>query len=123
MRFSLIAVLSLVAALAAPIGAAHAGSALSGGELKALFPGKFEAVWKDKTRLTLDASSGGKLVGSVGIISGNGSWSVKGNQLCIYFNRWKGEDMRCGPVVQSGGWYLSLFRNEDGKPRLRFRPL
>jgi len=123
MRLPLLAVLSLVAGLAAPIGAAQAGSSLSSGELKSLFPGKFEAVWKDKTKLTLDASNGGKLVGSVGIVSGNGSWSIKGNQLCITFSRWENDKSRCGPVVYSGGWYMSLFRSEDGKPRLRFRPL
>ena len=123
MRAPTIAALSLVAGLAFPLAGAQAGDTLSSGELKSLFPGKFEAVWKDKTRLTLDASGGGKLVGNAGIVSGKGTWSIKGNQLCIYFNRWKGDDMRCGRVVQSGGWYMSLFRSEDGKPRLRFRPL
>jgi hypothetical protein len=100
---------------------AHAGSTLSASQVRALFPGRFEAVWKEKRRVVLEADANGGLTGTIGVLSDTGRWWMSGSHLCISLNSWKKEKTRCGKVVASGGWYLGLFR-EDGTPRLRFRP-
>jgi hypothetical protein len=110
------------AALAAVGAGAVRADTLSAAQVRALFPGEFEAVWKDKRRVVLHADADGTLKGSIGILSDSGRWWLHGSELCISLNSWKVEKTRCGKVVAAGGWYLGLFR-EDGTPRLRFRPL
>jgi len=106
------------ACLAAGSHHANAGN-LSASELRALFPGAFQAVWKDKLNLTLNAGADGRLDGHTWFIGDTGSWSVHGDNLCIAFGVWK--KPKCGPVRKSGNWYLGLMR-ADGTPRLKFRP-
>lgn len=113
--------LALAAALVLP-AAAEAGSTLSASQVKSLFPGKFQAVWKEKRSLTLDADSGGGIVGRIGILSGSGKWWLSGSNLCITFDRWEDEKTRCSRVTLQNGWYHGLYR-DNGKPRLRFRPI
>ncbi len=119
MRF--LCALSLVVLTTFSTGA-YAGNTLSAGQVKALFPGNFQAVWKEKKTLTLVADAKGGLVGSMGILSGNGRWWIKGSHLCIAFDPWKDEKVRCSRVVREGSWYHSLYR-ESGTPRLRFKPI
>ena len=97
---------------------AHAEN-VSASELRGLFPGKFEAVWKGKLNLTLSADADGRLDGHTWFVGDSGSWSVNGNILCLSFGGWK--KSKCGPVQKSGNWYLGLLR-ADGTPRLKFRP-
>lgn len=101
--------------------AAEARQTLSAGELRALFPGQFVAVWKDKQRLEIDAGQDGQVRGGMGVLSSRGRWSIAGNELCLSFAMWTGKKVRCGRVLKDGGWYLGLLRG-DGSPRLRFRP-
>ncbi len=111
-------VLAVCAGLAAGTAYARAGN-LSASELRDLFPGEFEAVWKDKIDLTLSAFADGRLEGQTWFVGDTGSWSVAGDILCITFGGWK--KAKCGPVQKSGNWYLGLMR-DDGTPRLKFRP-
>jgi hypothetical protein len=110
----LTAVLGLAVAAGADVARA---SFVSGGELRHLFPGRFEAVWKDKIDLTLTATADGRLVGGTGFVTASGSWAVRGDVLCISLRRWA--RAKCGPVRKVGDWYLGLMR-ADGSPRLRF---
>ena len=125
MRKSVVAA-AAAAAFVFSMGQAQAGTTLTASQVKALFPGSFQAVWKEKRNLTLNADADGGLVGSLaggmGLLKGSGRWWTKGNQLCISFDRWKDEPTRCSHVVLDGKWYLGLHR-ENGKPRLRFRPI
>jgi len=117
---ALIRNLLVAAALCAAFGAtaeAHAGY-LSASELRRLFPGQFEAVWKGSLSLSLVASANGKLAGRTWFASDKGTWSLRGNVLCITFGGWS--KAKCGPVREEGGWYLGLMR-PDGTPRLKFR--
>jgi hypothetical protein len=119
---SLISIAALPALLLSGLAtAAEARQTLSAGELRALFPGQFVAVWKDKQRLEIDAGQGGEVRGGVGVLSSSGRWSIAGNELCLSFAMWTGKKVRCGRVFKDGGWYLGLLRS-DGRPRLRFRP-
>ena len=86
--------------------------------MRHLFPGHFEAVWKDSLNLSLEASADGKLAGRTWFASDKGTWSLRGNILCITFGGWS--KAKCGPVRERGGWYISLMR-PDGTPRLKFR--
>jgi hypothetical protein len=110
----LAALIALVLTAATPASAGY----LSNGELRALFPGRYVAVWKERINLTLIATANGMLAGGTWFRKDTGSWRVRGNELCITFSGWK--KTRCGPVRKDGAWYLGLPR-KDGTPRLRFR--
>jgi len=114
---NLVVAAALCAALGAGAAKAHAGY-LSAGELRHLFPGQFEAVWKGSLNLDLEASANGRLAGHTWFASDKGTWSLRGNILCITFGGWS--KAKCGPVKREGGWYFGLMR-PDGTPRLKFR--
>jgi hypothetical protein len=111
------ALCAALTAAAADTAGAHAGY-LSASELRRLFPGHFEAVWKSTLNLSLEASADGKLAGRTWFASDKGTWSLHGNILCITFGGWS--KAKCGPVKRQGGWFISLMRR-DGTPRLKFR--
>ena len=108
-----------VAAISAPC-LAQAGEKLSGEEIAALFPGQYEAIWKDKHQVQVDAGSNGELSGSYGIFSGSGTWWIVGDKLCVT-SPWFSKD-RCSQVERQGDWFMGL-HNSKGKARVRFRPL
>ncbi|MGI9372094.1 MAG: hypothetical protein ACR2OJ_06325 [Hyphomicrobiales bacterium] len=89
-------------------------------QIKALFPGSFFTVWKDKHDVTVLVKRNGALTAKYGAISMSGKWRVVGNKLCVTLNYWLGKKKRCGKVTKRGGWYVGLFR-KNGKPRVRFR--
>ena len=109
-------------AAADPVAKAEEGQKLSAGEIAALFPGRYEAIWKDRHQVSVIAGPNGEISGSYGIFSGSGRWSIVGDELCVA-SRWvSGNRPRCSEVVLHQGWYLGM-PNGKGKPRVRFRPL
>lgn len=102
------------------LASASTSAALSGSEIRALFPGQFEAVWKDKRQVSIEAGSDGAVRGWAGILSDSGRWSVEGDKLCVSFYWWTGNEPRCSEIRREGGWYLGMLRS-NGEPRVRFR--
>jgi hypothetical protein len=100
---------------------AHAGEKLSAGEIAALFPGKFEAIWRDRHQVHVVASRDGEVRGSYGIFSGSGEWAIVGDELCVTINLWSRAKPRCSEVIRHGNWYVGMI-NRKGKARVRFRP-
>jgi len=115
-----LAAAAVLMAASCPFAAAQAGEKLSADEIAALFPGHYEAIWKNRHQVDVSAGTNGEISGSYGIISGSGHWSIVGNQLCIS-SRWWSNRPRCSELVHQEGWYLGM-HNGKGKPRLRFRP-
>jgi hypothetical protein len=103
------------------LATAQAGEKLSAGEIAALFPGQFEAIWKNKHEVNVVAGSDGEMRGTTGIMSDSGRWSIDGDQLCVAFYWWTKNRPRCTEVVRQDGWYHGML-NSKGKPRVRFRP-
>ncbi len=101
---------------------AQAGEKLTADEIAALFPGQYEAIWKNSHEVHVIAGTDGEISGSYGIISGSGQWSIVGDQLCLSSRWWSGNRPHCSKLERQEGWYLGLY-NGKGKPRLRFRPL
>ena len=98
------------------------GQKLSAGEIAALFPGRYQAIWKGKHQVSVLAGPDGEISGSYGIFSGSGRWSIVGDELCVA-SRWMYNNRpRCSEVVLHQGWYLGM-PNGKGKPRVRFRRL
>ena len=109
-------------AAADPVATPETGQKLSADEIAALFPGRYQAVWKDRHEVSVLAGPDGEISGSYGIFSGSGRWSIVGDELCVA-SRWMYNNRpRCSEVVLHQGWYLGM-PNGKGKPRLRFRPL
>ncbi|MFW6077640.1 MAG: hypothetical protein ACOC71_07790 [Hyphomicrobiales bacterium] len=108
-----------VVAMSPPI-TAHAGEKLSAEEIAALFPGQYEAIWKDKHEVQVEADTDGEISGSYGIFFGSGKWWIAGDQLCVD-SHWFSKK-RCSAVERQGEWFMGM-HNGKGKPRVRFRPL
>ena len=112
--------LAAVVFAACPFAAAQAGEKLSADEIAALFPGQYEAIWKNRHQVLVVAGTDGEISGSYGVFFGSGEWSIVGDQLCISSRWWSGRP-RCSELERQEGWYLGM-HNGKGKPRLRFRP-
>ena len=113
------AIAAVVAGLltsAPPAGAGY----LSGVQIKRLFPGRFEAVWKDKFGALVTASAAGTLTGRNRLRTDTGVWKVRGDKLCVSFRVWTADKFKCSRLLADGGWYLGFIR-KNGVPRLRFR--
>ena len=83
-----------------------AGERLSGGELKNLFPGRFQAVVSGFINFKITAKGDGSLSAvSPRGKKDRGRWSVRAGILCIEFEKWLGGRISCSPVVQEAGWY------------------
>jgi hypothetical protein len=108
------ALLMTAMAAAIPSTTAAAGERLSADELAALFPGQFEAIWKDKHQVRVVVGSDGEVRGSSGILSDSG-------RLCVAFYWWTRDRTRCTEVLRHGDWYVGMISGK-GKPRVRFRP-
>jgi hypothetical protein len=99
---ALAATLFLVLTLATPVSA---GQAMSGTQIKSLFPGTFKAVVNGFVTVKLTAYRSGKLKGSMSGDSDHGRWSVRGSVLCIVLKKWMDGKSRCSRVTKSGKWY------------------
>ena len=108
-----------IVAISSPL-AAQGGEKLTAEEIAALFPGQYEAIWKDKHEVFVEAGGNGEISGSYGIFFGSGKWWIAGDRLCVG-SRWFSKD-RCSEVERQGEWFMGM-RNSKGKARLRFRPL
>ena len=117
-----LAAAAVVIAASGSLATAQAGEKLTADEIAALFPGQYEAIWKNKHEVHVIAGTDGQISGSYGIISGSGQWSIVGDQLCVSSRWWSGNRPRCSELERQEGWYLGM-QNGKGKPRLRFRPL
>lgn len=85
---------------------ASAGETLSGGELRNLFPGRFQAVVSGFIHLKITAGGNGSLSAiSARGKTDHGRWSIRAGTLCIEFERWLSGRRSCTPVVQEAGWY------------------
>jgi hypothetical protein len=104
----------------ASVPAAQGGEKLSAEEIAALFPGQYEAIWKDKHEVHVQAGGNGEISGSYGIFFGSGKWWIVGDQLCVG-SRWFSKD-RCSEVERQGEWFMGM-HNGKGEARVRFRPL
>jgi hypothetical protein len=85
---------------------ALAGEKLSTGDLRNLFPGRFQAVVSGFINFRITAKGDGSLsaVSQRGK-KDRGRWSVRSGKLCIEFDKWLGGRTSCTPVVQEAGWY------------------
>ncbi|WP_137389322.1 hypothetical protein [Rhodoligotrophos defluvii] len=103
-----------------PTPAALPAQPMTGRMLRALFPGKFEAVWKNRRTLIIGADADGRLKGYSDGKYDAGRWEISGNKLCISFAVWTGGDRKCGEVYRGDGWFMGLL-NKKGEAHLRFR--
>lgn len=104
MLFKALACASFVLMLAAM--PALAGENLSTGDLRNLFPGRFQAVVSGFINFRITAKGDGSLSAiSPRGKKDQGRWSVRAGKLCIEFEKWLGGRTSCTPVVQEAGWY------------------
>jgi hypothetical protein len=83
-----------------------AGEKLSAGDLKNLFPGRFQAVVSGFINFRITAKGDGSLSAvSPRGKQDQGRWSVRSGKLCIEFEKWLGGRTSCMRVVQEAGWY------------------
>jgi len=102
-------------------GAPVARAQMSPEEIKELFPGTFMAIWKDKKRAVVEATTDGILHGKTsGGSTDTGRWWFKGEEFCVAFTWWTFNKAKCGTIDKKGAWYVGFYR-KNGKPRVRFK--
>jgi hypothetical protein len=75
--------------------------------IRALFPGTFDVSFKHKTYFVVTARADGTLTGRMAGITDQGTWSLRGQKLCIAFRRWNEGRTKCKDVFLEGGWVRS----------------
>jgi hypothetical protein len=103
------AVLSLAVSSAFFLGAVPAAQArqLNQEAIRALFPGTFDVSYKHKTNFVVTARANGSLSGRLAGITDQGTWSVRGQKLCIAFSMWHEGRTKCKDVFLEGDWIRS----------------
>ena len=82
------------------------GDKLSGGDIRNLFPGRFQAVVTGLMNFKITAQGDGSLSAvSARGKKDQGRWTVLSGKLCIEFERWLGGTKRCTGLVQEAEWY------------------
>lgn len=97
----------LFAALAvcAFVNGAAAGDALSPHELRRLAPGRYAVNVMGMVNMTVQMRPNGTITGQMKGEKDRGSWSVRGQQLCIVWTRWVGGRTRCAALTGDKGSY------------------
>jgi hypothetical protein len=107
-----------MAAVAAMAFAGPAGAGpLAKAEVARLFPGQFEAKVKGY-RVSFSGSRSGALQGEAYGQQDTGRWFMKGESLCVVWEKWTDGKPRCGRITQQGGWYVA---RDGGGEMLKFR--
>ena len=99
--------LAVSAALVVAAVPAAEGTQLNQQAVRGLFPGTFDVSFKHKTYFVVTAHSNGTMTGRMAGISDQGTWSVRGQKLCIAFSRWNDGRTKCKDVFLEGGWIRS----------------
>lgn len=110
---SIVFVALVLPAAAGPSIAAN----LDGGAIKRLFPGYFEAKVQGYT-IHFMGLGNGRLKGEAYGREDRGRWFVKGDTLCVAWERWTKSQAKCGAIAQQAGWFVA----SDGEGEmLKFR--
>jgi hypothetical protein len=106
LRFTIFASMTAAVFVLSSLAADAGGKSLKASDIRALFPGNYEArVQGHKVHVV--ARRNGSLAGSAYSQTDNGRWWVSGNQLCFAWSSWADGKANCGRIVQSGSWYVS----------------
>jgi hypothetical protein len=100
-----VAALVAVLVLLATSGQADAGNP-DGGWIKGLFPGYFEAKVQGY-RILFAGYRNGSLKGEAYGRQDQGHWFVKGDALCVSWEKWTKGKTTCGSISQQGGWFVA----------------
>jgi hypothetical protein len=103
------ALLSLAVSVAFVVAAVPLAQAkqLNQDAIRALFPGTFDVSFKHKTYFVVTARANGSMTGRMAGITDQGTWSVRGQKLCIAFSKWHEGRTKCKDVFLEGDWIRS----------------
>jgi hypothetical protein len=83
-----------------------AGDKLNAQELRGLAPGSYAVSVMGLVKMTVSLRAGGGLSGVTSKQKRDtGVWSVKGERLCVQFNRWLKGKQRCAALSGDNGSY------------------
>ena len=111
----IIVVLCAFFCLSLPSGAAER---LTTAQIKALAPGTYVGMWKNKRQLNLRFSPNGTVSGTVDGIRHSGTWYASNGNLCLVFKILVFEKTKCGAILRNGRWLVGYY-NKKGVPRIR----
>lgn len=111
----------VAACLMTLIGASSATAAqrLSGNQIRALFRGVINGLYKNETVVKAKATRDGGLIAWFEGKVDTGTWKVVNNQVCVAFKVWTSGKFKCRFVEREGGWYLAV--NKKGKSKFKFK--
>jgi hypothetical protein len=94
-------VIAASALAAAPLASAQ-DETLSAGELRQLFPGRYDVNIFGRWSVDMRLAPGGVITGKVGRFADKGRWSIEGNQLCIAWSSWTSGKKGCSALTRNG---------------------
>ncbi len=98
---------------------ATAAQRLSGDQIRALFRGVINGLYKNETVVKAKATRNGDLIAWFEGKVDTGTWKVVNNQVCVAFKVWTSGKFKCRFVERQGNWYLAV--NNKGKSKFRFQ--
>jgi hypothetical protein len=96
---SILATAGLVLALSTSFAQADT---LSSTELKKLAPGSYNVNVMGLVSMVITLYPNGRVSGLAKGEKDQGTWQVKGEQMCIGFSKWLGGSMHCSPLDNQG---------------------
>ena len=84
---------------------ANAGVALGAAQLKNMVPGHYKVTLMGVSTMAVTLRSNGTIFGSANGAVDTGHWNLRGNQICIAWNKWLGARSRCSGLMSETGYY------------------
>ena len=84
---------------------AIASVTLGPAQLKSLAPGRYKVTLMGISNMTVTLRANGTVFGAANGAKDNGHWNLRGNQICIGWNKWLGGGTRCSGLTRQAGYY------------------
>ena len=101
LKYPLVAAMALVA-LSLP---SFAGDKLSPSEIRQLAPGRYAVSVLGVVSMTVSLRPNGTMTGLADGEKDSGVWTVRGQKLCVAWNKWVGGKQRCASLSGGNGSY------------------
>lgn len=106
LKYPLVAAVALVASSLVVLSVPSiAGDKLSPSEIRNLAPGRYNVSVLGLVSMTVSMRPNGTITGVADGKKDHGVWSVRGQKLCVAWNKWVGGKQRCASLSGGNGSY------------------
>ena len=106
LKYPLVAAMALVAmSFVGSSLPSVAGDKLSPSQIRQLAPGRYNVSVLGLVSMTVSMRPNGTLTGFADGEKDHGVWTVRGQKLCVAWNKWVGGKQRCASLTGGNGSY------------------